>query len=63
MGQYTAEGDGGADQGVQLFITADSELQVTRGDTLDFEILCSVTGKFEDFSCEVFEDGSDVDGG
>ena len=36
---------------------------MTRGDTLDFEILCSVTGKLEDFGCEVFEDGSDVDGG
>ena len=63
MGQHTAKSDGGADQGVQLFITTDSELQVTRGDTLDFEILCSVTGKLEDFGCEVFEDGSDVDGG
>lgn len=32
-------------------------------DTLDFEIFGGVAGKFEDFGCEVFEDGGDIDGG
>ena len=63
MGQHTTEGDGRADQGVQFFITPDSELQVARGDTLDLEILGGVPGELEDFSCEVFKDGSNVDGG
>ena len=34
---------------------------MSRGDTLDFQIFGCVTGKFEDFSSEVFKDGSDVD--
>jgi hypothetical protein len=38
-------------------------LQVARGDTLDLEILGGVPGELEDFSCEVFKDGSNVDGG
>jgi hypothetical protein len=42
MRQDTSEGDGGADQSVELLITTDSELQVAGGDTLDFEILGSV---------------------
>ena len=31
-------------------------------DTLDFEILGGVTGKLEDFGCEIFEDGGNIDG-
>lgn len=42
MWQDTTEGDGGADQGVELLVTADGELQVTRRDTLDLEILGGV---------------------
>ena len=37
-------------------------MQVSRGDTLDFQIFGCVTGKFEDFSSEIFKDGSYVDG-
>ena len=32
-------------------------------DTFDLEIFCGVSGEFEDFCGEVFEDGSDVNGG
>lgn len=39
MGQDTTKCDGGADQGVELFVTTDGELQVAGRDTLDFEIL------------------------
>lgn len=39
MGQDTTKGDGGTDQGVELFVTTDGELQVAGRDTLDFEIL------------------------
>lgn len=36
---------------------------MTGRDSLDLEILSSVAGEFEYFGGEVFEDGSDVDGG
>lgn len=42
MGQDTAKGNGGADQGIELFVTANGELQVARGDALDLEVLGSV---------------------
>jgi hypothetical protein len=40
--QYTSEGDGRADQGVELLITTDGELQVAGCDALDLEILGGV---------------------
>ena len=63
MWQDTAEGDGGSDQSVELLVAANGELKMTGRDTLDFEILGGVACEFEDFSGEVFENGSDVDGG
>lgn len=62
-GQDTTEGDGGADEGVQLFVTTDGELQVTRGDTLDLQILSGVASKFQNFSSQVLQDSGNVDGG
>ena len=44
MWQDTTEGDGGADQGVELLVTADGELQVAGRDTLDLEVLGGVLG-------------------
>lgn len=40
--QYTSEGDSRADQGVELLITTDSELQVAGCDALNLEILGGV---------------------
>ena len=42
VGKNTTKGDSGADEGIQLLITTDSELQVARSDTLDLKILCGV---------------------
>jgi len=42
MGKDTSEGDGCADEGIELFVSTDSELKVAGGDTLDFEILCGI---------------------
>ena len=42
VGEDTTEGDSGTDQGVELFITADSELEMARGDTLHLEVLGGV---------------------
>ena len=44
-----------------LFVVADSELKVTRDNTLLLVIAGSVASKFENFSSQVFEDGSEVD--
>jgi hypothetical protein len=42
VGEDTTEGDGGADQGIELLVTTDGELEVARGDALDLEVLGSV---------------------
>jgi hypothetical protein len=44
MWENTTKSNGGADERVEFFVSANGELQVTRGDALDFEILGSVLG-------------------
>ncbi len=60
--QHTTEGDGGTDEGVELLITTNGQLQMAGSDTLDLEILGRVASKLENFSCQVFQNGGDVDG-
>lgn len=36
---------------------------MTRGDTLDLEVLGGVTREFQDFCGQVFKDSGDIDGG
>lgn len=62
VGDHTTTGNGGVDKGVELLVSADSELEMARGDTLDLEILGGVTSKLEDLGGEVLKDGSAVDG-
>jgi len=45
MRQDTAESDGGTDQSIKLLVAANGELEVARGDTLDFEVLGGVLGE------------------
>lgn len=59
--QDTTESDGGADQSIQLLVTTDGQLQVAGRDTLDFQVLSSVTGKFENFRSQVFQNSCDID--
>ncbi len=40
--QHTTEGDGGANKGIEFLVAADRELEVTRGDALDLEVLGGV---------------------
>jgi hypothetical protein len=47
---------------VQFFIVTDGQLKMARDDTRLLVITSGVTGQFEDFSSQVFEDGSQVDG-
>lgn len=58
----TTAGDRRLDQTVQLLVSADGELQVTRRDTLHLQILGCVAGQLEDLSGQVLEDCRRVDG-
>ena len=53
MRDHTTTGNGGLDEGVEFFVTTNGKLQVTRCDTLDLEILTSVSGQLQNFCCEV----------
>lgn len=44
----SAASDGGLDQGVQLLVSTDGQLQMAGGDTLHLQIFGSVTGQLED---------------
>lgn len=44
--QHTTKGDGGADEGIELFVTSDGQLEMAGGDALDLEILgCVLHGR------------------
>ena len=60
---HTTASDGGLDQRVKLFVTADSQLQVTRSNSLHLEVLACVASELENLSGEVLKNGSSVDGG
>lgn len=64
VGKDTTLGDGDVTEKlVQLLIVADSELQVTGDDTGLLVVAGGVTSQLENFSSQVLEDGSEVDGG
>lgn len=52
----------GLDKTVKFLVAANSELQMPWGNSFHFEIFTGVTCKLENFSCEVFENCSGVDG-
>lgn len=63
-GDNTTVSNGGlAKELAELLIVADSELDVAGVDTSALVVTSSVTSEFEDFSGEVLEDSSEVDGG
>lgn len=41
--EYSSTGDGSSNEGIELFISSNGELQMTRSDTFNSEILGSVT--------------------
>ena len=57
----SSAGNGSLDQGVELLVSSDGQLQVSGSDSLDLQVLGSVTSKLEDLSSEVLKDGSTVD--
>jgi hypothetical protein len=63
VGEDTTLGDGDVTQKlVQLLIVPDGELQVAGDDTGLLVVAGSVASQLENLSCEVLEDGSEVDG-
>lgn len=42
MWQYTTECNSSTNEGVELFVTSDGQLEVARSDALDFEVLGSI---------------------
>ena len=64
VGENTAGSDGdAAEELVELFVVADSELEVAGSDTGLLVVTGSVAGEFEDLGAEVLEDSSEVHGG
>ena len=58
----TTTSNSGLDQRVELLITFYSEEEMSRGDSLDLEVLRGVTSELKNLSGEVLEDGGRVDG-
>lgn len=57
----TTASNGGLDQGVELFISSDGELQMSRSNSLHLKVLGGVAGQLEDLSGQVLKDSSCVD--
>lgn len=63
VGEDTTLGDGDVAQKlVQFLIVTDGELEMTGNDTGLLVVTGGVTSQLENFSSEIFEDGSQVDG-
>ena len=64
VGEDTTGGNGGTTHKlVELIVVSDGHLDVSGDDSGSLEILSGVSGELEDLSCEVLEDGGEVDGG
>ena len=64
VGQHSSLGDGHTRQKfVQLFVVTDGQLEMARVDSGLLVVTGSVSGQLENLSSEVFENGSEVDGG
>ena len=59
----STSGNGGLDQGVKFFVSANGQLQVTWSDSLHLKVLGGVTCEFEHLGCEVLKDSCSVNGG
>lgn len=63
VGEHTTLGDGDVSEKlVQLLVVADGELEMTGDDAGLLVVTSGVAGQLEDLSCQVLEDGGEVDG-
>ena len=56
----TSSSNGSLDKGIQFFVTTNGELKMSWRNTLHLQILTGVSGQFQNFGCEVLEDGRSV---
>jgi hypothetical protein len=64
VGQDTSGSDGdSSEKTVEFLIVLYGKSDVTGHDTALLVVTCGVSGEFEDLGTEVFEDGSEVNGG
>lgn len=63
MWDDTTTGDGSLDEGVQLLVTADGQLQMAGGHTLHLQILGGVASQLKHLSGQVLQDRGGVDSG
>ena len=54
--------DCGLDEGVELLVSTDRQLEMSRRDALHLQVLARVAGKFQDFSSQILQNGRTVDG-
>ena len=57
----TTTSNSSLDEGIELFVSSNSQLEMSWGDSLDLQVLGSVTCELQDLSGEVLEDSSTVD--
>ena len=62
VGDDTTTGNGCLDEGIKLFVTADSQLEMSGGDALHLQVFAGVSGQLEDLGGEVLKDGGGVHG-
>ena len=61
--QHTTLGDGDVTEKlVQFFVVPDGELEMTGDDTGLLVVTGGIASQLEDFSGEIFEDSSEIDG-
>ena len=61
VGDDTSASDGSLDESVKLFVSSDGQLEMSWCDSLDLQVLGSVSSELQHLSSEVLEDGSAVD--
>ncbi len=57
---HTTAGNGSLDEGVELLVTSDGELEVSRCHSFHLKVLASVSSELENLSGQVLEDSSSV---
>jgi len=58
---YTTTSDSSLDEGIQLLISSDGQLQMPWSNSLHFQILASISSKLKNLCGQVFKDWSQVD--
>jgi hypothetical protein len=61
VGNYTTSCNGRLDESIKLFVSTNRQLQMTRRDTLHFQVLGRITSQFQDLCSQILEDGGRVD--